>query len=80
MRDPFELEITEEPPTAEQLRTILEHMDKGDISQVVEGSHDQKEALRRFKESKETFLRPVVSGVYKRKRVGRLVWLTRRRR
>lgn len=62
-RDPFELNITEEPPTAEQVQTILEYVGKDNISQIIKGAHDQKDALRKFKESKENFVRPVVSVV-----------------
>ncbi|POR36916.1 Putative redox protein fmp46, mitochondrial [Tolypocladium paradoxum] len=58
-RDPFELNITEEPPTAEQVQTILEYVGKGVISQVVKGAHDQKDALKRFKQNQDNFLRPV---------------------
>ncbi|PNY27881.1 redox protein fmp46, mitochondrial [Tolypocladium capitatum] len=58
-RDPFELNITEEPPTAEQVQTILEYVGKGGISQVVKGAHDQNDALKKFKQNQENFLRPV---------------------
>ncbi|UNI24034.1 hypothetical protein JDV02_009814 [Purpureocillium takamizusanense] len=60
-RDPFDLNITEEPPTPEQVQTILEYVGKDNISQIIKGARDEKDALRKFKESKENFVRPVVS-------------------
>lgn len=69
MRDPFELSVTEEPPTAEQVQTILEYVGKGNIPRVIKGARDQKEALKKFKESKDSFLRPVVSHCGARKRL-----------
>ncbi|UNI24035.1 hypothetical protein JDV02_009814 [Purpureocillium takamizusanense] len=58
-RDPFDLNITEEPPTPEQVQTILEYVGKDNISQIIKGARDEKDALRKFKESKENFVRPV---------------------
>ncbi|GAO19387.1 hypothetical protein UVI_02052780 [Ustilaginoidea virens] len=58
-RDPFELNITEEPPTVEQVQTILGYVDKKSISKVINGARDEKDALKKFRESKESFLRPV---------------------
>lgn len=62
-RDPFELNITEEPPTVEQVQTILGYVDKKSISKVINGARDEKDALKKFRESKESFLRPVVSHI-----------------
>ncbi|KAG5953870.1 hypothetical protein E4U53_001318 [Claviceps sorghi] len=58
-RDPFELNITEEPPTVEQVRTILDYIGKESINKVVQGATNEKDALKKFRESKENFLRPV---------------------
>ncbi|EFZ03754.1 uncharacterized protein G6M90_00g060460 [Metarhizium brunneum] len=58
-RDPFELNITEEPPTVEQVQTILDYVGKPSISKVIKGAHDEKDALKKFRESRESFLRPV---------------------
>ncbi|UKZ55405.1 hypothetical protein TrVGV298_009228 [Trichoderma virens] len=46
-RDPFELNITEDAPTVDQVQTILE------------GARDDKDALKKFKENKENLLRPL---------------------
>ncbi|KAG6036022.1 hypothetical protein E4U41_005839 [Claviceps citrina] len=58
-RDPFELNITEDPPTVEQVQTILEYVGKEDIQKVIKGASNEKDALKKFRESKESFLRPV---------------------
>lgn len=60
-RDEFDLNITEEPPTTDQLQTILEYVGKNKISSVIQGASNQNEALKKFKESPENFRRPVVS-------------------
>ncbi|KHO00153.1 Thioredoxin-like fold protein [Metarhizium album ARSEF 1941] len=58
-RDPFELNITEEPPTVEQVQTILDYVGRTSIAKVIKGARDEKDALKKFRESKESFLRPV---------------------
>ncbi|TQV93335.1 hypothetical protein V2A60_010237 [Cordyceps javanica] len=58
-REPFELNITEDPPTTDQVQTILGYVGTGGISKVIKGARDEKDALKRFKESKENFLRPL---------------------
>ncbi|KAG7291828.1 hypothetical protein NEMBOFW57_001849 [Staphylotrichum longicolle] len=59
-RPEFKLEITEDPPTADQLQTILNYVDKHRIGSIVKGATDEKEALRKLKESADNFQRPVV--------------------
>ena len=59
-RQEFELNITEDPPTSDQLRTILEYVGKQNISSVINGASTEKEALKKFRESAENFKRPVV--------------------
>ncbi|KAL7757883.1 hypothetical protein ACKLNR_012410 [Fusarium oxysporum f. sp. zingiberi] len=60
IRDQFELNITEDPPTDDQVKTILEYVGSNGIPNVIKGANNEKEALRKFKESKENFIRPVV--------------------
>ena len=60
-REPFELDITEKPPTADQVETILEYVGKSEIPRVVSGATSVSDALRKFKMDKESFVRPVVS-------------------
>ena len=59
-RPEFKLEITENPPTPEQLQTILEYAGSKRISTIIRGATNQTEALRKFKESPDNFIRPVV--------------------
>ncbi|KAI0173659.1 DUF1687-domain-containing protein [Hypoxylon sp. FL1284] len=59
-RQDFELNITEDPPTADQLQTILEYVSKDRISSIVSGASSVTEGLKKFKESKENFKRPVI--------------------
>ncbi|KAI1411367.1 DUF1687-domain-containing protein [Hypoxylon sp. FL1857] len=59
-RQEFELDITEDPPTTDQLKTILEYVGKNNISSIVKGAASENEALKKFRESKENFRRPVV--------------------
>ncbi|KAF4946859.1 hypothetical protein FGADI_10888 [Fusarium gaditjirri] len=60
IRDQFELNITEDPPTDDQVKTILEYVGSNGIPNVIKGANNEKEALKKFKESKENFIRPVV--------------------
>ena len=62
--EPFELNVTEDPPTADQLRTMLEYAEQsgeGEIAKIVEGANNVTQALKAFEKSKESFSRPVVS-------------------
>ena len=64
IRDQFELNITEDPPTDDQVKTILEYVGTSGISNVIKGANTEKDALRKFKESKENFIRPVVRSFH----------------
>ncbi|KAI0119765.1 DUF1687-domain-containing protein [Daldinia grandis] len=59
-RQEFELNITEEPPTADQLKTILEYVGKNNISSIVQGASTENDALKKFRENNENFKRPVI--------------------
>ncbi|KAF7553890.1 hypothetical protein G7046_g6965 [Stylonectria norvegica] len=59
-REQFELNITEDPPTEDQVKTILEYVGASGVSSVVKGARDEKDALKKFKESSASFQRPVV--------------------
>ncbi|KAL5395914.1 hypothetical protein PMIN02_003653 [Paraphaeosphaeria minitans] len=57
----FELDVTEAPPTADQLKSILDYLGgPRTASKVVSGAQDETDAMRRLKADGETFLRPVV--------------------
>ncbi|CAK7229535.1 hypothetical protein SCUCBS95973_007256 [Sporothrix curviconia] len=59
-REPFDLNITEDPPTSDQLQTILEYVGASGIPAIVKGASTQTEAMRKFRESHDNFQRPVV--------------------
>ncbi|KAL2198506.1 thioredoxin-like protein [Corynascus similis CBS 632.67] len=59
-RPEFKLEITETPPTADQLRTILDYVGKQRVGSIVRGASDEQDALRKYKENVENLQRPVV--------------------
>jgi hypothetical protein len=59
-RDVFELTVTEEPPTADQLTTMLEYAGQPGISSIVKGATTTTEALRLFKQNTDNLKRPVV--------------------
>ncbi|KXG54305.1 uncharacterized protein PGRI_074490 [Penicillium griseofulvum] len=70
-RGEFELEVTTSPPTADQLRSILDYIspvsgvggqsDKVTygVAQLVKGARDADDALKKFKENNENFVRPI---------------------
>ncbi|WXC58968.1 hypothetical protein SNK03_004862 [Fusarium graminearum] len=60
IREEFELNITEDAPTEDQVKTILEYVGTGGIHKVINGANTEKDALKKFKESKENFVRPLV--------------------
>lgn len=62
-RDEFELNITEDPPTPDQLQTILQYVGKPAISSIIKGAATESEAMKLFKQSAENFQRPVVCAV-----------------
>lgn len=59
-RQEFELNITEDAPTADQLQTILGYVGPAKVGSVVKGAHNVQEALKKFKESPDSFKHPVV--------------------
>ncbi|EEP81160.1 predicted protein [Uncinocarpus reesii 1704] len=64
-REQFELDVTEDPPTPDQLKLIMDYMGGGAVGagkpgDLVQGARDRLDALRRLKEDGERFVRPVV--------------------
>ncbi|TQS31379.1 hypothetical protein Golomagni_08342, partial [Golovinomyces magnicellulatus] len=59
-RDQFELNITEDLPTESQVQTILEYVGKAGVPKIVKGAMDEKDALKKFRESKDNLQRPLV--------------------
>ena len=60
-REPFQLDITEAPPTKDQLRSIFEYVGDSKAAQLVKGASSQSDALKKIQDNPESFLRPVVS-------------------
>lgn len=60
-RTNFDLDITESPPTGDQLRTILEYAGGKKPEMFVTGASSTSDAMTKLKESADAFRRPVVS-------------------
>jgi Protein of unknown function (DUF1687) len=56
----FELNITEDPPTVDQVRTILDYVGQDKISSIFKGVQTKDAALKKFSTNPDTFQRPVV--------------------
>jgi hypothetical protein len=57
-RQEFELEITEELPTQDQLKSILEYVGAQKASTIIKGAKDEADAMKKL--SAENFQRPIV--------------------
>ncbi|KUJ23240.1 DUF1687-domain-containing protein [Mollisia scopiformis] len=58
-RPQFELDVTEEPPTQDQLKSILEYVGARNAGTIIKGARDEADAMKKLKESSENFQRPV---------------------
>lgn len=61
-RKEFELDVTEEPPTEDQLKNIIEYLGVSKIPSLVEGAKTEAEAIKKLKANGNAFQRPVVSS------------------
>jgi len=61
-RTDFELDVTEEAPTQDQLKNILDYVGAGKAGDLVKGAKDASDAIKKLNESGDNFLRPVVSA------------------
>ncbi|CBX93238.1 hypothetical protein IAQ61_008956 [Plenodomus lingam] len=60
-RADFELDVTEAPPTSDQLKNIMEYLGGASAaSKVVTGASSEIDALRRLQADGNTFQRPLV--------------------
>ena len=60
-RPEFELDITEEPPTEDQLKSIMEYMGGAKSAGIlVKGARDELDAMKKLRATKDSFERPVV--------------------
>jgi hypothetical protein len=61
-REEFELDVTEDPPTSDQLKSILEYVGAQKAGSIIKGAKDEVDAMRKLKENADNFQRPVVSA------------------
>jgi hypothetical protein len=59
-RADFELDVREDPPTPDQLKSILEYVGSQSASEVVKGAQTESEAMRVFGKDNGAFVRPLV--------------------
>jgi arsenate reductase-like glutaredoxin family protein len=62
-RTEFELDVTEAPPTSDQLKNIIEYLGgpmSGAAGKVIRGANDESDAMRKLKDNAEAFQRPLV--------------------
>lgn len=55
------MNVTEDPPTGEQLRTIIEYVGERKASQIVDGARDASDAMHKLSQDVNRFRAPVVS-------------------
>jgi arsenate reductase-like glutaredoxin family protein len=73
-RTEFELDITEAPPTADQLKNILDYLGGGSAAgKVISGAENETDAMRRLKADGEAFHRPCVVD-WNQGKAGKLNW------
>ena len=53
------VEVSEEPPTTDQLTSILEYLGPAKAGSVVNGATGSSDALRKFVADSKVFVRPV---------------------
>ncbi|RDL40989.1 Thioredoxin-like protein [Venustampulla echinocandica] len=58
-RSEFQLDVTEEPPTPDQLESIIQYLEPSKIPMIVKGARTQVDAMKKLKEDPESFQRPV---------------------
>jgi arsenate reductase-like glutaredoxin family protein len=59
-RPPFELDVTEAPPTTDQLRSILEYVGGHKSRLLVDGAKDEEDAIEKLSQDPKRFKAPVV--------------------
>jgi arsenate reductase-like glutaredoxin family protein len=60
-RTEFELDVTEAPPTTDQLKSILDYLGGPSAAgKVISGAENESDAMRRLKADGEVFQRPLV--------------------
>lgn len=59
-RSEFQLDVTEDPPTPDQVKSILEFVGSGKVGSVVQGASSVSDAVSKLKNDQKAFQRPVV--------------------
>lgn len=59
-RTDFELNVTEVPPTRDQLKTILEYVGAWRVKDIVEGASDERDAVTKLSQDPSKFRSPIV--------------------
>lgn len=59
-RTEFQLNVTEDPPTGDQLRTIIEYTGDSKAGQIIDGAKDASDAINRMSQDIKRFRAPVV--------------------
>lgn len=57
----FELNMTEDAPTPDQLKNILDYAGPQQVGAIVKGAKDEADAMRKLRENPDYFQRPIVS-------------------
>lgn len=65
-RTEFQLNVTEDPPTRDQMRSMLEYAGGKKASQLIKDATDEADALKKLGENGDNFERPVVSFTKRR--------------
>ncbi|KIN04409.1 hypothetical protein OIDMADRAFT_156336 [Oidiodendron maius Zn] len=58
-RAEFELDVTEEPPTEDQLQSILEYIGAHRAGEVVSGAKNESDAVKKLQMNRDSFQRPL---------------------
>lgn len=64
-RTEFTLDVTEEPPTTDQAKSILEYIGVQNTGKLVEGAMSESDAMKKLREDSKKLKWPVVSLVQK---------------
>ena len=59
-RAEFDLDVTESPPTEDQLKSILEYVGNQNASQIIQGAMSEIDALKKLGDNPGSFVRPMV--------------------
>ncbi|PVH71303.1 hypothetical protein DL98DRAFT_435407, partial [Cadophora sp. DSE1049] len=59
-RQEFELNVTEDAPTSDQLKCILQFVGAQNASSIVQGAKYEADAMKKMEQNMESFQRPIV--------------------